>query len=176
MQVVFKNEEHNHLLFIDSEWDGEILIQFSGVLFEKREKSLYELVSSFNLYVKEPIISHFFTDFTGITPYFLNKFGLEYENLKLFWKEFITNYPDLFIIGHNINSDKKVLWKNGIDISGFETFCTYQNYKKIFPNEKKYDIDSIAQKEGWFLLSPHDSYFDAWALVPIFSCIKENMI
>lgn len=173
MQIFFNNETHNHLLFIDSEWDGEILIQFSGILFEKRKNNLYELISSFNFYVKEANISHFFTNFTGITPNFLNKFGLEYEDLKLFWKEFTINYPDLFIIGHNIESDKYILWKNGIDLNKFETFCTYTHYKDLFPNERNYNVKDIAEKEGWFLISPHDSYCDAWALVPIFSCIKE---
>lgn len=174
MRVVFENEKHSHLLFIDSEWDGEQLIQFSGLLFNNLGNSIYELGGSFNLYIKNETVSKFFSAFTGITNQFLKEYGISYEDVKHFWKDFTYNLDNLMIIGHEIAADKKILWKNGINIDNFDFYCTYHSAKRLYPELKKYSVKSLAELSSWFITSEHDSYCDVWALVPIFSDLKEK--
>lgn len=173
MKIYIPNEEHLYILFLDIENDKDKLKQLGGILF-KKINNLYELQGSINLYIKdkkEP--SKFFTKFTGITNSFLQENGMyEFEAANVF-KEFLEPTINLLIVGHGLKTDKDLLKQNHFDIEQYEHYCTWEHSKKLLPNNEKYNVQYLSQQQGWFLSSPHDAYHDAWALVPIYTFLKE---
>lgn len=174
MEIIFKGEKHKTLMFIDTEFEGERIIQFSGLVFIYKQPNIYELNSSFNLYLNDHIeLSKFTTDFTGISNDFIEKYGIDDKYLNRFWKEITSNYEDIMIIGHDMHNDLHVLFKNGVNIDQYDYYDTYQKAKHYWTKEESYTVQALAGAQGFFLYSPHDSFSDAWGLIPIFAELKE---
>lgn len=162
------NENHKHLIFLDCEYDYENMRQLSAIRFDKSEHG-YELIGSINRFIKDKENpSYFFTRFTAISPQFLEEQGNSLAEVKEEFYSFAEKGKDTLLILHNLKCDKNVLFKNGINVDEFDTFCTFQNAKEKYKNLEGYSVEYLAELQGWFISSPHDSYHDAWALVPIF--------
>lgn len=171
MKIEIKQEAHKHLFFIDCEYDRENLKQLAGVMFRK-DGNLYELIGSLNFYIKdsEPL-DKFFINFTAISPIFLQQYGIELAEAKKIFNDFIKNKDDLLIVSHNLKGDEHILFKNGFDLSKYNSYCTWEHSKQYY---QKQNVEFLASQQGWFLASPHDAFHDAWALVPIFCDLKEK--
>lgn len=173
MKIYINNETHKNLLFLDIENDKENLKQLSGILFARKD-NLYELQGSLNLYIKDNYcLDDFFVNFTGITDHFLDEHGIYLSEAKKLFNEFLANTDDLLVVSHNLKNDNLILFKNGFDISKYDNYCTWMKSKELMPNNLKFNVEYLAANEGWYLPSPHDAFHDAWALIPIFSKLKE---
>lgn len=132
MKIEFLGEKHKTLLFIDIEYDREHLKQIGCLLFNKQRHSLYELVGSFNFYIKDKNkVDPFFTYITGISADFLNQYGCPIQEVKENFKAFLENRKDILVIGHGVHDDLNILFKNGIDITKYDQYCTLTNAKQL---------------------------------------------
>lgn len=175
MKIIFEQEEHDTLFFIDAEYEFERVIQFSGIIFTKIKTGVYDLMGSFNLYINDNGgLSNFTQAFTGISPNFIASYGIPYPDLNHFWRDLISNYRDILIVAHNMKGDCNVLFKNGVNLDKFDHYDTYNMAKKYWPNEISFKVFDLAAAQGYFSYSPHDSFSDAWGLVPIFAALKER--
>lgn len=172
MKIEIQNEQHQHILFLDCEYEKNKIRQIAAILF-KKSGQLYELVGSLNVYIYErnEQIQSFFADFTAISQEFLRNNGVKLNDAKTQIQYFLKDRDNILIVGHNINEDITILKKNGIDLSRWDSYCTWANSKQFeLPH---YTLQYLSSLEGWFMASPHDAFHDAWALVPIFCKQKE---
>ena len=161
MEIYIPNEKHEHLIFLDCEYDYENMRQLSAIKFKKSAHG-YELLGSINRFIKDrEKISSFFTDFTAISPQFLNQQGVALEDVKHDFYDFAPFGSATLIISHNLGTDNHILFKNGINLDLFDTFCTFQHARKQYPDLERYNVESLAMMQGWYISSPHDSYHDA---------------
>ena len=175
MKIEVRNEKHENLLFIDCEYDKENIKQFAAILFRKSENNLYELRGSLNMYIKDDtVLDPFFIKFTGITKDFLNKYGIKLTDAHNKFNGFIQGLHNILIISHNLKGDEHILFKNGFDLSRFDAYCTWNNAHKI-PKQEYFNLESLANDQGWFISSPHDAFHDAMALIPVFCGLKERI-
>ena len=83
MLVVFKGNKYEYILVFDAEYNEGDLIQFSGILFKRIEPDIYQISKSLNKYVKleDGNINRFIREFTGITDEYLEKEGLNTQEI-----------------------------------------------------------------------------------------------
>jgi DNA polymerase III epsilon subunit-like protein len=178
MIAVFKGISNSHVLIFDAEYNEGYLIQFSGLLFRKIEKDIFQIEKSTNFYVRLPEgkeINFFIKDFTGITDSYLNTFGEDPKDAI----EFIKNLTeieedDLLVVSHGLHNDRQTLLNNEVDLyldsqgREIEGMCTYNAAKRLLNREKKLRLEDVAADAGIFLGNNHNAFDDAWATVSVF--------
>lgn len=172
--LYLKDTHHDNLLFLDSEFDCGKLVQLAIFHFVKVENCIYKLNSDFNIYIKHNKIGKYCYEITGITPSFLNTYGVEpkqsRELIQLFFNELKGS---IMIIGHGIKQDIKVIKEFGIELPDYQSYCTYNAAKRIYGADSKLSLASLANQAGLYT-ECHDAHYDALALIPVFSMIKEK--
>ena len=149
MVIKCYNEKHLWLLFIDTEFDQQQLVQFSGALFKRIDDDTYQLAATINQYITTSV-SMYFQDYTKITQDFLVANGIPLESLKdLIFGEVLKNVDmkDVMIISHGLKNDRLVLKDNGINFNSYEDidgkikpvdgYCTFNNAKRVLERDKK---------------------------------------
>lgn len=188
MLVVFKGIKNENIVVFDAEYNEGDLIQFSGILFRRIEKEIYQISKSLNIYVKlenGEYINYFIRDFTGITDIFLEENGITLDDAKEKIQEFLCCKGDILFVSHGLYNDRQTLLNNGIDfynVNGNETFgfCTYNHSKIYLERNTKLRLADVAADAGIFLANKHNAFDDTWATVAIFSLLcklkegKEN--
>lgn len=175
MVIYVKNETHPYILVFDIEFDKDILVQFSGLLFKRIGDSIYQLAGSYTQYVKHKP-SYPFTQYTGIRKDFLENNGVTKEDIKLgVLEDLIGNIPlkDILIVSHGLKNDRKILLKNDIDLTECDGWCTFNNAKTILNRGKNLKLDDIAAEAGFYLDGAHNAYHDAWATVSVLTYLKK---
>lgn len=182
MIVVFKGIKNNHVLVFDAEYNEGNLIQFSGILFRKIEKDIFQIEKSLNTYVQleEGEINRFIRDFTGITDIFLKSFGVKLEEARQMIDELIaTEDDDLLVVSHGIYNDRQTLLNNGIDLyinknnKEIQGICTYNAAKRLLKRDKKLTLLDVAAEAGVFLSNTHNAFDDTWATISVFCLLTK---
>lgn len=177
-------EKHNWLLFMDIEFDHQVLVQFAGALFKRIDEETYQLAASINQYVSTSI-GIYFQDYTDISQDFVLSNGVQIESLRdLIFGELLkgVDMKDLEVISHGLKNDRLVLKDNGIDLNTYETegkvkpvagYCTFNNAKRILKRERNLKLENLAEEAGYYLNQAHNAYNDLWATVSVFTFLKK---
>ena len=176
MLLYLPNETHKHVIFFDTEFEDQKLVQVAMILYESvrvNEVDAYLLKGSINLYIKREV-NNFFVAYTNITNHFLEENGIEEEEVKNKLNSFLcglNNNTTLFV-AHGIKQDMTLLLDFGINIDKVDRYCTYNNSKALLKRDSKLKLDEICNESGYFLDSCHDAYSDAKNVVHAFSFLR----
>lgn len=178
MLVVFKGIEKENILIFDAEYNEGQLIQFSGILFRKIEKDIFQVAKSLNIYVKlqRGNINSFIERFTGISDSFLQTFGENLESAKEKILELI-DVNDLVVVSHGLYNDRQTMLGNDIDLylnskeEEIDGLCTYNAAKRLLGRDKNLSLENVAVDAGIFLSNTHNAFDDAWATISVFSLL-----
>lgn len=174
------NENHPYLLFLDIEFNNDVLVQFSGLLFKNIDTETYQLMNSINTYVATKVC-YPFMDYTNITNNFLAENGTPLESVvELIQDDFLKdiNLHDILIISHGLRNDRLMLLKNGINLSTYENkpidgYCTFTNARRILQRANHLTLSDVAEEAGYYIHSAHNAFMDTWAEVSVFTYLKK---
>lgn len=177
MIVLFKNIKQNSVMIFDAEYNQGDLIQFSGILFRKIEKDIFQIEKSLTIYVKleSGYINPFIREYTGITDEYLQKNGVKLRDAqKAIYDLIDVGEEELLVVSHGIYNDRQTLLNNGIDLYVDKNFrdiqglCTYNASKRLLERETNLSLSDIAAEAGTYLTGCHNAFQDAWATISIF--------
>lgn len=175
MVLYIPNEEHKHLIFFDTEFNEQKLVQVAMIVYEAimvNDVPVYLLKGSINLYILNEI-NHFFTRYTGITEGFLRDYAvLESEAVDLL-NDFLKglNVPSTLFIAHGVKQDMDLIKIMGVQVDKAETYCTYNHSRVLLKREKSLRLIDVVNESGYFA-EEHDAYSDAKNVVHAFSYLK----
>jgi len=180
MLVVFKGNTHEHILAFDAEYNEGQLIQFSGILFKRIEKDVYQICKSLNRYVKlrSGHINRFIREFTGITDEYLLREGITLDVAREQIYE-LVDVHDLLVVSHGLYNDRQTMLGNEINMyTNVEEeevcgSCTYQAAKRLLDRDKKLTLADVAEDAGVFLSNQHNAFDDAWATIAVYSLLSK---
>ena len=179
MIVVFKGIKYDNVLVFDAEYNEGELIQFSGILFRKIERDIFQVSKSLNIYVKLRFgkINPFIERFTGISDIYLNTFGEEFEDARQKIFDLLEIEGSLVLVSHGLTNDRRVMLNSDIDLyidkndKAIDGLCTYNAAKCLLGRTKKLSLEDVAADAGIFLSNGHNAFDDAWATVSVFSLL-----
>ena len=174
------NEKHEHLLFIDLEFNNQDLVQFAGLLFKNIDEDTYQLENSCNIYIARTVC-YPFAEYTAITNNFLIENGIPLKDAKLLIEDFLEgiNLDDLCIIGHGLKNDRIILNNNGIEFihktngKPVDGYCTFNNAKRILGRENRLSLADLCLECGYYLHHAHNAYNDVWGDVAVYSYLRK---
>lgn len=170
MIVLFKNIKQNSVMVFDAEYNQGDLIQFSGILFRKIEKDIFQIEKSLTIYVKleSGHINPFIREYTGITDEYLQKNGVKLRDAqKAIYDLIDVGEEELLVVSHGIYNDRQTLLNNGIDLyvdknlRDIQGLCTYNASKRLLERETKLSLSDIAAEAGTYLTGCHNAFQDA---------------
>ena len=175
MLLYIPNEKHEHLLFFDTEFDNQRLVQVSIIHYQRiiiEGVAAYLLEGSINVYIDRNV-SEFFINHTGITPEYLKKEGVTQKEAVEIVNKFLwaLNNKQTLLISHGVNQDAIILETAGIKINYMEKYCTHNNAKRILQRDKNLKLIDICNDSGYYT-DQHDAYMDAKNTVHAFSYLK----
>ena len=179
MIIYIPEEEHENLLFVDTEFSGSEreLIQVAMINFKKLNdaENLYFFSNSLNIY-KDTKVTVGFENYTNIKQGFLGNHGLKPEEfvkrLHMFVDANNLNDCNTLLIGHGLKQDHELLLKEGCNLMFVDKYDTFESAKAILEINTGLSLEALAVSAGYFIASQHDAYQDAFALIPIFSQLK----
>lgn len=170
----FNNESHEYILFIDTEFDQQELIQFCGLLFRRVDEHNYVPYRSLNTYIQKPVTT-MFTRYTNITSNFLEHNGVSLDDLR--WQIEENLYrginKDVLLVSHGLHSDLTVLRNNGISLPHAAEFCTFEKGKHILHRLTRLSLEDLAKEASIYPAIEHNAYLDAWLTVGVYSYLKD---
>ena len=177
------NENHEHLVFLDIEFNGRDLVQFAGLLFSRIDDETYQLTRSCNQYVNTKVC-YPFMEYTSITNTFLENNGVSLEDVKaIVFDDFLANVDlkNVMVISHGLKNDRLVLLQNGINLSfrdnikryPIDGYCTFNNAKNILERDNRLTAKDLAIECGYYIHQAHNAFNDVWAEVAIFTFLKK---
>ena len=181
------NEEHPYLLFIDVEFDSNMLVQFAGLLFKWVDKETYQLMKSYNAYVSRSVC-YPFMEYTSITNNFLQENGVPLKDLiSYLYDDFLFNIPldQLEIISHGLKNDRIVLLKNGLNLSYYtklnkqyqiDGYCTFVNAKRILQRQEHLKLADLCEECGYYLHNAHNAFNDVWGEVAVYTYLRKKEV
>lgn len=175
MLLYIPNEEHNNLIFFDTEFNDRKLIQVSMIAYEAIQVEnvrTYILKGSINVFIDNEI-NEFFTRYTGISNDFLSNHAVSEKEAREALNSFVTNYDtkDSLFIAHGVKQDMELLNDLGVNISNAERYCTYNAAKRLLNREKNLKLIDVCNESGYFA-EQHDAYSDAKNVVHAYSYLK----
>lgn len=176
MIIYIPNEDHENLLFVDTEFSGRgrDLVQVALINFKKElsQPNLYYLSTSLNLY-KDIKVTESFENYTNIKQGFLGNNGVKpkefIERLNSFIGAEGLDSCNTLLIGHGVKQDHELLIKEGCNLLFVDTYDTFSKAKSILEIESGLSLEALSVQSGYFPTSNHDAYQDAYALISIFS-------
>ena len=173
-------ETHEHILFMDLEFNGQELVQFSGLLFVQIEPETYQLMSSINQYITTKVC-YPFMEYTNITNTFLEENGIPLKDfVGILQEEFLgdVDLNGLLVVSHGLKNDRGVLSNAGINLIScgdkpIDGYCTFNNARRILNRANQLKLDDLAYEAGYYLHNAHNAYGDAWATVAVFTFLKK---
>ena len=170
----FYNESHEYILFLDTEFDQQELVQFSGLLFRRVSDNNYAIYRSLNLYIQGPVTAAF-TRYTGLSTQFLEHNGVTLEDAR--WQIMDCLLKDvgknILLVSHGLHSDLTVLSNNGIVIPHAAEFCTFEKAKTILGRQTRLSLDDIAIETSIYPVMEHNAYIDTWVTVGVYNYLKD---
>ena len=179
------NEEHPYLLFIDVEFDSNMLVQFAGLLFKWVDKETYQLMKSYNGYVSRSVC-YPFMEYTSITNNFLQENGVPLKDLiSYLYDDFLFNIPldRLEVISHGLKNDRLILLKNGINLSYYtkldkqykiDGYCTFVNAKRILQRQEHLKLSDLCEECGYYLHNAHNAFSDVRGEVAVYTYLRKK--
>lgn len=169
----FINESHEYILFLDTEFDQQELIQFCGLLFKRVSDSNYVPYRSLNTYVQKPVTLSF-TKYTDISSSFLEHNGVSLDDVRWQINDCLLKGigKDILLVSHGLHSDLTVLSKNDITIPHAAEFCTFEKAKGILGRQARLSLNDLATEAGIYPAIEHNAYLDAWLTVGVYDFLK----
>lgn len=163
------------ICFVDTETTGTSALAGRiieiGIIRMENGKKVREFKSLIN---PGRNIDPFITDLTGIT----NK---DLENAPSFYEikdEIADILNDSVFVAHSVRFDygfiRNEFKRNGSSFSS-KYFCTVKLARLLYPNEKRYNLDSIIEKFGFTCKNRHRAYDDAKVLFDFFKKAKKEI-
>lgn len=179
MIIYIPNEEHENLLFVDTEFSGPTreVVQAALINFRKlkEKENLYFLSGSLNLY-KDVKVTTGFENYTNIKQGFLGNHGVDPKDFVDIVNNFIESYNlntcDTLIISHGQHQDVELLLDEGCHLIFVDKYDTFEQAKAVLEISSGLSLEALALSAGYFTASNHDAYQDAFTLIPIFSHLK----
>lgn len=176
-----KNTKAKHLIFLDTEFDNRELIQVAMIAYkqvsEKDSYSFYELEGSCNLFINRNV-SHFFSNYTGISQNFLHSYGVTQEEVKqridFFLKELEINKSNCLFISHGIKQDAQILSTIGIVLPPESLCCTYELSKQVLRRNSNLKLSELCMEAGVYSKENHDAFVDCQKNITVFQYLQEN--
>lgn len=170
----FNNETHEYILFLDTEFDQQELIQFSGILFRRTEGNNYTIYRSLNVYIQKPV-TLVFTRYTQLSSAFLEEYGVSLEDAKWQINDCLLKdvNGDVLLVSHGLHSDLTILERNGITLRHAAEFCTFEKAKHILGRLTRLSLDDLAREASIYPALEHNAYLDAWITVGVFNYLKD---
>lgn len=177
MNIYVSNEKSHELVFIDTEFDEQRLVQVAMIYYTKvkdcGDVTLYTIKGSCNIYIHNKI-SYFFTNYTGITPNFLEKYGVEEEEAIKLLNKFVSEFCECtLLIAHGAKQDLMLLRNLGIALKNHNVYCTYNQGKRILKRDNKMKLTDLCLESGNYITSCHDAFIDCKNLINVFQYLKE---
>lgn len=170
----FHNVSNEYILFLDTEFDQQELIQFSGLLFRKACDHGYAPYRSINIYIQKPV-TLMFTRYTGLSTKFLEHNGVTLDDAKWQIESCLLKdiNHDIMLVSHGLHSDLAVLDHNGINITHAAEFCTFEKAKRILHRTTQLSLEDLAKEASIYPAIEHNAYLDAWLTVGVFNYLKD---
>lgn len=170
----FHNETHEYILFIDTEFDQQELVQFCGLLFRQIDGSNYVPYRSLNVYIQLPVTAGF-TRYTNISSKFLEHNGVTLEDARWQINECLLKDvgKNILLVSHGLHSDLTVLAKNHISLPHAAEFCTFEKAKTILHRFTQLSLDDLAKEAAIYPAIEHNAYIDAWLTVGVYNYLKD---
>lgn len=173
------NEKHQHLLFVDLEFNNRDLVQFAGLLFKRIDEDTYQLMRSCNIYITQKVC-YPFAEYTSITNNFLEENGVPLPDAIQLIHDFLdgVSLEDICIIGHGLKNDRLVLAANGLEFTHkdnkpIDGYCTFNNARRILERTNQLTLTDLAEECGYYLHHAHNAFNDVWAEVAVFTYLKK---
>lgn len=171
MQLYLPNVPQSHFIIFDVEYDGANLVQLGLLKFGCVEPHIFELRQSLNLYIKQrQPLSIFFQSYTGISDSFVQENGITLKEAAELVKMLIGDSCPL-IISHGVKCDLHILKQNGIDLTSYPSYCTYEHSKAF---SQQLTLAEVAVMDGFYLFNEHNAYADAWGTLHAFCYLQQK--
>lgn len=172
MVVSFYGLPFDNVLVADLEFDNFNILQFSALLFKRKEKDQYELNTTINFYIKQEKVGKYAKEYTGINSQFLMDYGIELQEFQKEMEKILSeiDLEKTVFVSHGAKNDRKILRKSNILLPK-HSYCTHKNAAKILKKENGLSLKVLAQEANFMILKEHDSYWDALATVAVLSFI-----
>lgn len=169
----FNNENHAYILFLDTEFDHQELVQFAGVLFRRTGPESYAPYRSLNVYIQTPVTAAF-TRYTHISTDFLTSNGVTLEDAKWQIDEYLLpNVTDLLVVSHGLHSDLAVLRANGINLKYGAEYCTFEHAKVVLDRRTQLSLDDLAREAVIYPAHEHNAFMDVWLTIGVYNYLKD---
>lgn len=173
-------EKHKYLLFIDVEFNGGDLVQFTGLLWIRIDDGVYQLMRSCNQYVATKVC-YPFMEYTNITNTFLSENGIPLADVqRLVLDDFLgdIDLSDMQIISHGLRNDRLILARNGINLQmvngdPIDGYCTFNNARRLLNRRSHLTLVELAQECGYYLHNAHNAFNDVWASVSVYTFLRK---
>lgn len=175
MRLVFTNMPFEHVLVADLEFDNFNILQFSALLFTRKEKNQYELKTTINFYVKQEKVGKYAEEYTGINSQFLMDYGISLEDMRKEVNNILSSIDlsKTVFVSHGSKNDRKILKSSDILLPA-HSYCTYKNAARILKRDRCLSLGDIAKEANFRILKEHDAYWDAWATAAVLSYITRQ--
>lgn len=175
MVIYIPNEEHENLVFFDTEFDQQRLVQISMILYERiilEGVPCFLLSGSVNVYIKRNV-SSFFVKHTGLTQEYIKNRGISEHAARSTINNFLIglNSPYTLLIAHGVKQDAMLLEDLDIKVDLMEHYCTYQSSRRILNRENHLKLIDVCNEAGYFT-NQHDAYIDAESVMHAYSYLK----
>ena len=182
MRIKIK-DTHQFILVFDTEYDGDNLVQFAGIMLKKVDAEHYELYRTGNVFVKQKL-SKYFTKYTKLTQDYIDINGVSLEKAKEeILDKFLCNINtnSILVTSHGVKNDLRVLYENGISLShddwyyyDLDSYCTHNHSQKALGRNSRLGLDDVAREGNFINAVPHNAFVDAWATLIAFCYLKEK--
>ena len=180
MLIKCYGEKHKYLLFIDVEFNGQELVQFTGLLWIRVDDGVYQLMRSCNQYVATKVC-YPFMEYTNITNNFLAENGIPLENVRsIILEDFLGDIDlnDLQLISHGLRNDRLILARNGINLQmangdPIDGYCTFNNARRLLGRRRNLTLVELALECGYYLHNAHNAFNDVWASVSVYTFLRK---
>lgn len=169
----FNNENHAYILFLDTEFDHQELVQFAGILFRRVDENNYTPYRSLNVYIQTPVTAAF-TRYTSLSTPFLTSNGVTLDDARWQIEDcLLADVNDLLLVSHGLHSDLAVLHANNINIKHGAEYCTFEKAKVILGRKTQLSLEDLAREAVIYPVLEHNAFVDTWLTVGVYNYLKD---
>lgn len=175
MRLVFSGLPFDNILVADVEFDNYKILQFSALLFVRKEKDQYQLNKTINFYVTQEKVGKYAEEYTGINSQFLMDHGIPLEKMREEVNKILSeiDLKRTVFVSHGAKNDRKVLRNSDILLPD-HSYCTHKNAARILGKSNGLSLGVLAKEANFRMLKEHDAYWDAWATAAVLSYITRQ--
>ncbi len=165
---------HRPLVFIDIETTGASARDSRVLEIGAIKMQDLKVVDTFSTLIKvDQVIPPFITNLTGINDTMVRD-APEFHEIAEALRSFMT---DAVFVAHNVNFDYQFIQMEYRRLGqkfSMDKVCTVRLSRRIYPEQRRHNLDTIIQTHGFRVSNRHRALDDAQVLVDLFNKIYDS--